>query len=759
MANKKSVDKKAIFPVTGMMCAVCAGAVQKTLSNLPGVDSAEVNFAAASVTVEWNPAVTDPAKMEKAVADAGYGLIVEADEEKAVEEKDRADAREYALMKRKTIVAWVLTVPMSVLCMTHVHFPGESWIYMLVTLLVMFWCGSGFYVRGFKSLFAGSPTMDTLVALSTLVSFLFSAVNTVFPDMLAAHGFAADLYYEGAAMIVTFVLTGKLMELRSRRNTGAALRALMSIQPPFAMVKGSDGTPSRMKVSEIKEGMVVIVTDGERVPVDGEVTAGTANVDESMLTGEPVAVEKREGDKVTAGTIITKGNVEVKALKVGKDTELARIIRSVREAQSSKAPVQKLVDKISSVFVPTVIALSIITFIIWAIIGNYPMAIVTAVSVLVIACPCALGLATPTAIMVSVGRGAREGILVKDATALELLSKVNVVALDKTGTLTEGHPKVMSYAVTLDEEQNIDAKSDATDAERKLFGAVYAAELKSTHPLAESLCDFFKNRNIVPEEIADYEYTPGKGMTFSWNGHRMEIGGLTPAEEKKGAPFMKEMVTADKGKALPSNPETDGNVGSPIVVRVDGVPAACFLIADALKRDACKSIEEIQKKYAEVILLTGDRKATADHIAASVHIHRVEAQLMPADKLRIIKELRESGKVVAMAGDGINDAEALAEADVSIAMGGGSDIAIETAQLTIVNGSLAKLPKAFALSKKTLRIIKENLFWAFIYNVIGIPVAAGVLSGVGILLTPMFASAAMALSSVCVVTNSLRLSR
>ena len=731
---KRKDIRRGVFPVTGMMCAVCAGAVQKTLQKLPGVEEAEVNFASASVSVAWDPSEVNTAEMERAVAAAGYGMIVESDEAKAVEEKDRADAREYRNMRLRTIVAWVITVPLAVLCMAHIHFAGEAWAYMVMTLVVMCWCGGGFYVRGFKSLFAGSPTMDTLVALSTLVSFLFSMVNTIFPELLAAHGFAADLYYEGAAMIVTFVLTGKLMELRSRRNTGAALRALMGLQPSEAMVEGENGVPTKVKISEIQPGQTVLVGDGDRVPVDGTVVSGTANLDESMLTGEPVQVEKREGDRVTAGTIVGRGQIAVRIDKVGRDTELARIIRSVREAQSSKAPVQKLVDKISSVFVPTVIVLSLLTFAGWAIAGRMPMAIVAGVSVLVIACPCALGLATPTAIMVGVGRGAREGILVKDATALELLSKVNVIALDKTGTITEGHPRVAGVA----------------GEDSSIYPALYAAELKSSHPLAEALCEYFKSQGVSPAEIEDYEYTPGRGISCRSGEEKILLGGAEMVESAEGAEV--NAISGAVGKWL--------SEGSGVVVAaVEGRPVVAFEVRDQLRGNVRATVASLEAQHKEVMLLTGDRRATADFIAREAGIGHVEAQLMPDDKLRIIRDLRRQGRVVAMAGDGINDAEALAEADVSIAMGGGSDIAIETAQLTIVNGDLAKLPRAFRLSKKTLRVIKENLFWAFIYNVIGIPIAAGALAGFGVMLTPMFASAAMALSSVCVVTNSLRLSR
>ena len=444
MENKKLMIEKATFPVTGMMCAVCAGTVQKTVGELTGVRAAEVNFATSSVTVEWDSGVMSPAMIAEAVRKAGYDMIVAGDEAEAVEEKERQEAVAYRSLKMKVIIAWVLTLPVAVLCMTHIHFPGEAWWYMAATLIVMTVCGRGFYVRGFRSLIKGRPTMDTLVALSTAVSFLFSFFNTLWPEFLEGRGVRADLYYEGAAMIIAFVLTGKLMEGRSRRNTGAALRALMGMQPSEALRIGRDGKIETVKISHIVPGDLLRVRPGERIPVDGRVEEGVTSVDESMLTGEPAKVEKQKGDKVSSGTVNGLGSVTIRADKVGADTELSRIIRSVREAQGSKAPVQKLVDRISAVFVPTVIALAILTFVVWSAFGSeyLPQALVASVSVLVIACPCALGLATPTAIMVGIGKGARKGILVKDATALELLSKVNTLLLDKTGTVTEGHPRV-----------------------------------------------------------------------------------------------------------------------------------------------------------------------------------------------------------------------------------------------------------------------------------------------------------------------------
>ena len=737
MENKKFMIEKAIFPVTGMMCAVCAGTVQKTVGELPGVRAAEVNFATSSVTVEWDSGVMSPAIIAEAVRKAGYDMIVAGDEAEAVEEKERQEAAEYRSMKRKVIIAWVLTLPVAVLCMTHIHFPGEAWWYMAATLIVMTVCGSGFYVRGFRSLIKGRPTMDTLVALSTAVSFLFSFFNTLWPEFLEGRGVRADLYYEGAAMIIAFVLTGKLMEGRSRRNTGAALRALMGMQPPEALRIGRDGKIETVKISHIVPGDLLRVRPGERIPVDGRVEEGVTSVDESMLTGEPAKVEKQKGDKVSSGTVNGLGSVTIRADKVGADTELSRIIRSVREAQGSKAPVQKLVDRISAVFVPTVIALAILTFVVWSAFGSeyLPQALVASVSVLVIACPCALGLATPTAIMLGIGKGARKGILVKDATALELLSKVNTLLLDKTGTVTEGHPRVTDtfFAPGYGEGEG----------RERLCALLYGAEIDSTHPLAEALSLYFRQEGIVPVRPGHTDYIPGKGMKFEADGKSWFIGSA-------------DIAKAD-GEFVSKAAEWQDNGLGVVAASCDGSPVALFCVEDRIQPGVAEAIRSMKDKGIEVAMITGDKRSAAGNMAARAGISEVYAEMMPSGKLEVVRELRSRGRVVAMAGDGINDAEALAEADVSVAMGTGSDIAIDVAQLTLVGGRLSMLPEAMALSARTVRIIRENLFWAFIYNIIGIPIAAGVLFPFGIMLTPMIASAAMALSSVCVVGNSLRI--
>ncbi len=747
--ENKNADKiiRATFPVTGMMCAVCASTVKKTLSAQPGVEEAAVNFAASSVTVSYDTRQTDPEKMAAALSDAGYGMIVEKEAKKAVERHDREEERQYRDMKRKVIVAWVLTIPIAVICMAGLHFTGSDILIAAMALAVMVFCGRHFFVNGFRNMMRRTPNMDSLVAVSTSVSFLFSLFNTIWPEFWTERAIPANLYYEASAMIIAFVLTGKLMETRSRRSTGSAIRALMGLQPSEAILVDNNGNTRVVDISEVRQGDRLMVRPGDRIPVDGTVVSGISSVDESMLTGEPVAVEKTDGDKVSAGTLNVGGSIVISAVGVGKNTQLARIIEAVREAQGSKAPVQKLVDRISRIFVPTVMLISLATFCVWLTFGKdmLPMAVLAGVSVLVIACPCALGLATPTAITVGIGRGAGNGILVKDATALELLSKINVLAIDKTGTLTEGKPSVTAAVFTADMKQN----------ESRDVAIIGRLERMSAHPLAGAIaewCDRFTETLPCPDiAIGNSDYIPGKGIVAGHDGMKYWIGSLNLASEM-GAVMPHEVAEATE-KWL--------SEGAGVVIAgIDNRITTAFKVADRIRTDAVQTIRELRSKGIETLLLTGDNSLTASHIASQVGIDSVRAEMMPDDKENEIIALQKSGKTVAMAGDGINDSQALARADVSIAMGGGSDIAIDTAQLTIAGGKLSKIPKAVGLSKATLKIIKENLFWAFIYNVIGIPVAAGVLyPPFGILLSPMIASAAMAFSSVCVVTNSLRLNR
>ena len=730
--------KKGIFPVTGMMCAVCAGTVEKTVGEQPGVESAAVNFASSEVSFSWDPSVTSPEKVAQAVREAGYEMIVARSAAEAVEEKRDAELRQYRRMKRDLWIAWALTIPLSVICMLHVHFPGDSYVQMALALAVMVLSGRRFYVNGLRHLFQRRPDMDSLVAVSTLVSFLFSLFNTLDPSYFTSRGIPADLYYEASAMIIAFVLTGKFLEGRARRDTGDAIRALMGLQPSEARLVDPDGNVRTVRIGEIVPGDILSVRPGDRLPVDGKVVSGVASVDESMLTGEPEGVEKASGDTVSAGTLDINGTIVVEATKVGAATELARIIECVREAQGSKAPVQRLVDRISRVFVPVVIALSVLTFVVWTAFGEgyLPMAVLAAVSVLVIACPCALGLATPTAVMVGIGRGASSGILIKEAAALEELKNVDVLAIDKTGTLTEGRPKVTECS---------------TDPDRELLRAVYALEERSTHPLARALAEWASEGlgGEAPLQPDSLDNIPGKGIRGSVEGDAVWIGNEALAAEE-GADVPEELsrlavLWAGEGAGV-------------VFVGRKGVALMAVKVADTVRPDAARTVAVLKDMGVRTVLITGDRRATAEYVAARTGIEEVISGVMPQGKQDAVRRLRSEGHFVAMAGDGINDSQAMAEADVAIAMGGGSDIAIEVAQVTIVSGRLLYIPRALRLSAATLKVIKENLFWAFIYNVLGIPLAAGVLyPAFGIMLTPMIASAAMAFSSVCVVMNSLRL--
>lgn len=750
----KNKIESGVFPVTGMMCAACAATVERTVSKIEGVVKSSVNFATSEVSIEWQSGITSPEKIAESVANAGYNMIVAEDIAKAVEEKEKEELKLYRRIKTEMILAWILTLPIVVVCMVHIHFPGMNYILMGLTFIVMAACGNRFYISGFKNLFKGNPNMDTLMALSTLVSFLFSVFNTIDPNFFEARNFAADVYYEASASIIAFILTGKFMESRARRNAGSAIRALMSLQPDEASLFDKDGKITRVKTSSLRRGDKILVRPGDRIPVDGVVVSGISSADESMMTGEPAGVEKMPGTTVFAGTLNLTGSLEIETTETANASGLARIIDCVRKAQGSKAPVQRLVDKISRIFVPVVIGIAILTFCIWCAVSpeNLPLAAVTGVCVLVIACPCALGLATPTAVMVGIGRGADNGILVKEASSLEQLVKINLLAFDKTGTLTEGHP-VVSETYT---EDNI--TSD-------FLRAVEILETKSAHPLAATIaewCDhkILKINSQNPEIITtEQSSTSDSGIKFEYFPGMGIVGKIGEKEYWIGNKALAEKVGAQINDSFLTTTTEWSATGSGIVFAGEGTKTfIAFRVNDTIRPDAREVVANLQQLGIKCVLLTGDQEKTALHVAHEVGISDVKSGMLPADKQRLISAYRKNGYFVAMAGDGINDSQAMAEADVSIAMGGGSDIAMEVAQLTIVSGKLSRIPKAIKLSAATLRIIKENLFWAFIYNVIGIPIAAGVFYPLcGLLLSPLFASAAMAFSSVCVVLNSLRL--
>ena len=655
-----------------------------------------------------------------------------------MEEQEEAEHSYYEQLQRKTVVAWIFALPVAFMGMFFMDFPGINWWMLVLSLPVLFYSGHAFYVNAWKQAKHFTSNMDTLVALSTSIAFLFSLFNTLYPRFWYEQGLEPHVYYEAATVIIAFVLVGKLMEEKAKGKTSMAIRKLMGLQPKTARIL-RDGKEEDILISELKKGDKVSVRPGERVPVDGLIVEGDTFIDESMISGEPIPVEKKLNDKVLAGTINQNGAFVMSAEKVGRETVLAQIIRMVQEAQGSKAPVQRIVDKVTAVFVPTVLAIAILTFIVWMIVGgvdDFSYAMLSAVSVLVIACPCALGLATPTALMVGIGKGAEAHILIKDAVALEQMRKVDTVVLDKTGTVTEGRPTVTGWlhdAGWVNEHK----------------GILYAAELKSEHPLALAIVEELKKDGNKPAIIDSFESRTGRGIVVTRGGKTYWAGSHRLLNDfgAKVSDLLKSMVEEYErsGKSL-------------VYFGEESTLLAVIVISDKVKPTSIQAVKQMQAEGKYVVLLTGDGHLTAQNVAGEINANRFIAEALPDDKENVIKELQREGRVVAMVGDGINDSQALARADVSIAMGKGTDIAMDVAMVTLMTSDLLLLPKAFKLSRKTVRLIHQNLFWAFIYNLIGIPIAAGILFPMyGILLNPMIASAAMACSSVSVVLNSLSL--
>ena len=725
-----------VLPVLEMSCAVCAGNVESTVQALSGVEKASVNFAAGTLTVTYNPSVITLEVMQAAVQAAGYDLIVEAEDPVAMqEEKARMH---YKILRRNTIGAWTLSIPLALLGMVFMHVPFGNWIMMVLALAIMIFFGRSFYVNGVRHALKGKANMDTLVALSTSIAFLFSLFNTLCPGFWLGKGLEPHVYYEASGVIIAFVLLGKLMEERAKNSTSSAIKGLMGLQPKTARLV-TDGREEEVPISNLQVGNVVSVRPGEKIPVDGTLLQGSSSVDESMLSGEPIPVEKNAGDRVLAGTINQKGAFTMEATSVGGTTVLAQIVQMVQSAQGSKAPVQRIVDKISGIFVPVVVLLSFLTFVCWLVIGGesyFSYALLSAVSVLVIACPCALGLATPTALMVGMGKGAEQHILIKDAFALENLCKVDTVVLDKTGTLTEGVTVVTdSYWISDDNIRYLDV--------------LYTAEQKSEHPLASAILCWLEESGAKVCEAENFESLTGRGV-------RIQVEGVTYWVGSQGLLDIFQAGIPEKVRKQIGQWQEDGQ--SVVFYGQETRLLAVLAISDRIKPTSAEAVKELKKQGIEVHLLTGDGVRTAERVAATLDIGYYKAEVMPNDKEEYIISLQQQGKKVAMVGDGINDSQALARADVSIAMGKGTDIAMDVAMVTLITSDLLLLPGAIRLSKQTVRLIYQNLFWAFIYNVIGIPLAAGVLFPInGLLLNPMLASAAMAFSSVSVVLNSLRL--
>lgn len=726
--------KKKEIPVTGMSCAACALSVEKTLSNSPGVKSAAVNYANNVALLEWEEGEVSLEKLQKEVQSTGYDLMID---DVLQEDLEKMQKKAYQNLKKKTIYAGILALPVFLIGMFWMHMPYGNFIMWALTTPVLLVMGRQFFTQAWKLAGNRQANMDTLVALSTGIAYIYSTFNTFFPEYLASKGLEVHVYFEAASVIIFFILLGKTLESGAKAGTGAALKKLMALQPTDLIVL-KEGKEIPKKTTEVKTGEIILIKPGQKIPLDGKVLEGSSYVNESMLTGEPLPVLKEKDAKVFAGTINSSGSFSFLAELVGSDTLLAQIIQRVKASQGSKAPIQKMVDKVAGIFVPVVLAIGIITFFIWGFSGiqdSWLRGMLALITVWVIACPCALGLATPTAIMAAMGKGAEMGILIKNAESLEKGKTIDTLILDKTGTITEGNPKVIgSY---------FNEKWTENDA-----AVIQSIESKSEHPLAKAISGYFEEVNLE-NNITDFQSETGKGVSAKSGGNVFRIGTakwLSSLNVEMAGPLMTESSQALEEGAIV------------VFVAKNTDLAAVFKIADPIKATSKQAIQELKQMGISIHMLTGDQNKTAAWVAKETGIDHFKAEMLPQDKATYLKELQAKGKHVAMAGDGINDSEALSLADLSIAMGKGTDIAMEVAEVTLVHSDLSQIPKTLHLTKKTVKIIRQNLFWAFIYNIVGIPIAAGILyPAFGFLLNPMIAGAAMALSSVSVVTNSLRL--
>jgi P-type Cu2+ transporter len=730
---------KKSYGVEGMTCASCAVSLETWLVAKPGVKSVAVNYPNQSAQIEFDEGQIEEAGLAKAAKEIGYGLITGSDTQQQQAKTEALDSRLKEL-KLKLAVSIVFSVPLFVIAMFMMGvIPGENWLMLLLATPVLIYSGSEFFVTAFKQAKHGKTNMDTLVALSTGVAFLFSLFNTFYPQFLEERGMHPHVYYESAAIIITLILLGRFLEERAKGRTGAAIQKLMGMQPNEVRVI-RNGEEVVLPLAEVIPGDLIVLRPGEKVPVDGKVKTGETWVDESMVSGEPLPVLKEKGSAVFAGTINQKGSVKILAQKVGADTLLSRIIHQVQQAQASKPPIQKLVDKIAAIFVPVVILISIAAAAIWFFVGPEPpltYAMVILITVLIIACPCALGLATPTALMVGIGKGAEQGILIKDASVLEQAHKLTTVVLDKTGTLTEGRPEVTDL---------IFLKEDPADNQT---GILLALEQNSEHPIAAAIVNKLLADGVKPAAIENFKSVTGQGVSgvfesstyFAGNDSFLLQNNISLNDDFKS-----------RAELLRKQAKTV------IFFANDKDVLAIVAVADKVREVSAQAVADLKKLGLEVYLLTGDNLQTAESVARSVGIENFKAGVMPQDKEDFVRELQSRGKVVAMVGDGINDAQALAIADVGIAMGSGTDIAMESAGLTLMHSDPRQIARAINLSQQTMKTLRQNLFWAFIYNIVAIPIAAGVLyPAFGFMLNPMLAGAAMAMSSVSVVGNSLRL--
>lgn len=729
--------RKESFPVIGMSCASCASRVDKTLNRQAGVKQASVSYASAMALVEYDCQLTNPETLQRAVQEAGYDLHIVHEE--AVDEVEKTQKQHYESLKRRAIYALATSIVIMLIGMLFSHYAFVPYLMWALATPVVFWFGRDFFRNAWKQLKHGAANMDTLVALSTGIAYLFSVFNLLFPEVWTSRGITPHVYFESAAMIIGFILLGRTLEARAKSQTNTAIKKLMGLQPQSVTIV-ENGQTKVIPIQQIVQGMQLLVKPGERIAVDGMVTEGSSYVDESMLSGEPVPVGKEIGSKVFAGTINQKGAFKFRAERVGSDTLLAHIIHLVQDAQGSKAPIQKLVDKVAGIFVPTIIGIAVLSFLVWWLLDpseGFTHGMLALVTVLIIACPCALGLATPTALMVGIGKGAEHGILIKDAESLEIAKNVDAIVLDKTGTITEGKPKVNALFW--------DPLLTDTSLYKQIFRAL---EKLSEHPLAEALVQYLPETDVV---ISEFESLTGMGVKgchegvtyYAGNQRLMEQRGLTPSP-----------ILQAKAQQMATEAQTV------IWLASEHQILAVAGISDPVKATSQTAITELQKQGISVYLLTGDGEETAKAISTKLGLQHYQAKVLPHEKAAFVKDLQQQGHIVGMVGDGINDSAALAQADLSIAMGSGSDIAMEVAGMTIIASDLQKIPAALTLSKLTVRTIHQNLFWAFIYNLISVPIAAGMLYPIcGFLLNPMIGGAAMALSSVSVVSNSLLLKR
>ncbi|QJR37317.1 heavy metal translocating P-type ATPase [Gemmatimonas groenlandica] len=785
------------IPVSGMTCAACQSRVQRTLQKQPGVSDATVNLMMHNATVTFDPAATSPDALVAAIVDTGYGAALAPPDQSAFEEqeaRDRATTTEYLTLRRKAIVsgiagaiAMIISMPlMSQLAATmHAHGGASTigdpfmrwsmtvldpalrrvapwmyaidprvttWLLLALTLGVMTWAGRHFYTGAWSAFRHHAADMNTLVAVGTGAAFLYSVVATVAPEFFVSRGLAPDVYYEAVVLIIALILTGNMFEARAKQRTSSALRALVHLQPKTARVL-RDAQELDLPVESVMAGDTVIVRPGERIPVDGELLAGSSAVDESMLTGESMPVTKGVGDRVIGGTINATGAFRFRATTLGGDSVLAQIVKLMRDAQGSRAPIQRLADRISGIFVPIVLSLAVLTFMVWFVAADSAPAVrafAASVAVLIIACPCAMGLAVPTAVMVATGKGAELGVLIKGGEALQRAGDLNTVVLDKTGTVTEGKPAVTDVVLATD--------GAFVHREHDLLRMVASIESRSEHPLADAIVRHARGLGLTVAEPDTFESQTGRGAIGVVRDGDATTGRDVAIAVGNAALMADYSVDTASAQADVDRLASDGK--TPMFVAMDGVLAGVIAVADPIKESSRAAITQLHAMGLEVVMLTGDNQRTADAVARLAGIDRVVAGVLPAGKVAEITRLQALGRVVAMVGDGINDAPALAQADVGMAIGTGTDVAIEAGDIVLMRGDLRTAAQAIALSRRTMRTMKQNLFWAFVYNVIGIPVAAGVLyPAFGLLLSPILASAAMAFSSVSVVSNSLRLRR